>query len=753
MKNDQNHDCGNRKTCGATYLTLAAGAVAALFGAAPVLAEPLFQNSIMPRPDNSRWTDNYVEIGAGGVQTNSPNGKAFKFGEFTGLEKDDPFAIVGFNWIFNNRSNDAIYLRTHASDLALDTRKLSVEGGRQGSWDLSFSAESLLRAEVGEGKFVHNGLGTSALTNPANGTDVALAANLKNFDIEQARDIYRLGARGVLGANWDYKISYREDQRDGTRLTGVALNTGARQAAIVPYEINDKTQQIDATLGYVSKNIEGQLTYSYSRYENSLDRFTMQNPNSNANPTAQLSLMPDNEYHQITATSAYNFTRNTRAKAQLSYGVALQNEAFLPYNIAGAGITSGTLLPAASLDAKVINTVADLAFLTRPTEAMNLKLGYQFRDVDNETARNRYLYAGRDGAQGTANGANDRITAPVSTREQKLLVDADYEIAARTQLRALVEHTMTDYTLSDVSETKTNKAALDLRRYFSEEFTGNLGYIFTQRTGSSYDKNTYFRETYTPTFQGTAAGILTNHPSVRSFIYNDYDENRGRASGNWVATETVTAGASFDIHDRKYKGNNCNQSSVTTLNPLTDTCLGTRQARGGNANFDLQWQPDEELLTFAFLTLGLTETDIDQRNWTAKTSAGLSSTATSDWHGKLTYTDHTIGFGAKWQYTPKLELGGQYVFALGEGRTDITPSTAVMPDLESKLHNLNIYAKWAYSNRLTFRFNYLYERLATKDWAYDNFDALSNNQLLMTGQTAANYDNHVVGVSVAISTW
>lgn len=775
MKIHEKNLSGDQNPGGAMRLSLAALAITTVFGATPALAEPLFQQSIMPTPDISRWTDNYVEIGAGAVKTDAASGKTFKFGEFTGLQDDDPFAIVGFNWIFNSRENDALYLRTNASNLGLESRKFSLESGKQGSWDLSLGADRLLRSELDSARFVHGGLGSSNLTNPAtlpiNFND---PASYKSFDIEQGRDIFRLGLRGILSANWDYSVTFREDQRDGSRLTGLPQSGGARFAVIVPYEIQDKTQQIETALAYKSKSIEGQLAYSYSRYENSLDRFRVANVNNTTdgppptNPDSQMSVAPDNEYHQINLTGAYNFSRDTRAKALISYGMALQNETFLPYNIAGQGVSTGTALPASSLDGKMINTVADLSLMTRPSEKTYLKFGYQYRDVDNQTPRNTYVYFGRD--TNTAPGAaNTRRSAPVSTTEQRVLIDGDYDIAARTQLRGLLEHTITDYTLSDRTQTKTNKAALDLRRTFSDEFLGNVGYAFTQKTGSEYDKNTYFRETYTATgFNiNQTAGSLTNHPSMRSFMYNDYDENRVRASGNWIATETVTASASLDGYEKKFKGDNCGHpvdpnvlpaiytgTGTTGLADLPDTCLGTRAALGGNFNLDIQWQPEENLMAFAFLTFAQTKTDIDGRSWGRNNDT--ATLLSNNWYGEMTYTDQTVGLGTKWQLTPKWELGAQYAFSDGVGESDIrlaTAPAAEMPDLESQLHNVNLYAKWVYSSKVTFRLNYLYEHLTTKDWSYDNLTPTSNTGLLLTGQTSANYENHVIAVSVALATW
>lgn len=808
-------------------LTVIAATMASMFGLNSASAEPLFQRSILPKPDYSRWTDNYVELGAGYLVTDSPTNKAFKFGEFTGLTDETTFGILGFNWIAQSANDDALNFRVHGQDLGLETRKMSLEGGRQGSWEGSFSAERLLRAEISPARFIFEpaSLGTNQVRNlpnrPATGPDLATSranldtfygndANYTPFDIEQGRDIFKIGAKGVLSNAWTATVNYRQDLRDGSRLTGVYFNTATaaatgpgaanqvngRNPAVVPYAIDDKTQLLDTTLAYATKTTQAQLTYSYSRYENNLDRFKVDNPNQMQTgaggltaatlPVAQVSLAPDNEYHQLTATGAYNFSRNTRAKAQFSYGIATQDEIFLPYNSTGFGSNGTTAtyvdLPRNSLDGKVINTVANLSLLTKPLEDMSLNIGYRYRHVDNRTPRATYLYAGRDGNQAAqpdlsdntpAITANLRTNAPMSTTEHGATVDLDYQLTAATQLRGLLEHTVTDYTLADVEQTKTNKASVDLRRTFSEVFTGNIGYAFTQRNSSSYDKNVYFRETYAReyvngyTTSGTPATIpgnlLTNHPSMRMFMFNDYDEHRLRTLGNWVASEVTTFGASLDVFDRKYGGQDCNRSyAPTNFTTLPDTCLGTRRNLGGALTLDAQAQPDEDLFFFGFVTLQRSEIDIDQRNWSTKDTAtvgGLGDVA-RNWSATMTQNEQTAGIGTKWQLTSKWELGGQYAYSLGKGTTKFktafvaTPPSADMPDTESTLHTVDLFAKWAYSSNVLFRINYVYENLKITDWSFDPYSSpITNAGTLLTGQSSPKYENHVIGATVAFSIW
>jgi MtrB/PioB family decaheme-associated outer membrane protein len=757
-------------------LVLAIGAALSSLAAAPACADPmltikLFRDSeVMFRDaDMSRWADNYVELGAGYNSHDS-----VRFGQFTGLTEKGGFPIGGFNWISRSQANDAQYWQIHGANLGLDSRKLHAQGGVQGRWDASFSFDGLKKSQTDSAQFIHQGLGSSNLTLPAaavaNPTLLAPAL-LQPFAIEQGRDIYRLGLSAALNREWDFKINYREDRRDGTRMTGVATTflAGRGSAMIVPYQIDDRTQQVEAVLAYASKVTQFQIGYTYSRFDNALSQFNVQNPFSTAaaNLNQRLSLAPDNDHHQLNITGTYKFSNATRLRASYSYGIARQNEAFLPYSVNGTTAAASTTagLPRSSLDGKVVNTLLDVALTTKPIDKMNLKVAYQYRDSDNRTPISQYAYISRDAASGVpAAGATIRTNAPVSTTENKLSLEGDYEIAAKTILRAGLEHGNKKYTLSDRTDTQTNRLTVELRRPVSAEFLGSLGYIYTQRRGSDYDKNVYFRNTYTdPVFQAGATGRLTNNPSMRSFLYADYNEDRLRASGNWTLSETVSLQGVVDGYQQKMRGPDCGQFSDALQQPgigagssLSGTCLGRESAEGGSLSLDLQYQPEENLTTFAFANFSQTGVKEIGRVWARGTSTG--GLETNNWYGDMTYRDHTVGFGLKWQPQEKWDLGGTYVLNQGVGMSGITTNTGLaaaqpVPDSWNKLHTLQVFAKWDYSKQLSWRFNYLYENLKSYDWAISNVGAMSNTSVLFTGQQAPRYSNHVFGVSAVIKSW
>ena len=752
----------------------ALAALAALPAAAdPLLAIKLFRDSdIMFREgDMSRYVDNYVEFGAGYNSNDS-----FKFGQFSGLIDQGAFGIANFNWQQRGEQNDARYWRVYGANLGLTSRKVLGEAGLQGLWNASVAVDQLKRSEVSDGRFIHQGLGSntlslkpgcSAFTN-ANAlarpgiTRPLNMACLEGFEVQQGRDIYRLGLNGNLSTEWDFKVNLREDRRNGTRITGIYFNN----ALNVPYAIDDNTLQMDAALSYATKKAQWQLGYQYSGFDNNATTFDVANPFSTGASLGRMSLMPDNGFHSVNTTGAYNFSRTTRLSGGLSYGVATQNQAFLPYsaNLAAGAVNNVT--PRASLDGKVINTEADLALNMKPIDKANVKLAYQYRDSDNRTPIAEYIYLSRDATApiASANSANYRRNVPVSTTERRYTVDGDYEIAARTYLRAILERQSKSYQLSDRSETDTDKFALELRRPMSDVFDGSLGYTLTRRTGSDYDKNVYYRNSYNPRFQ-TNNGVnnrgLTNHPSMRSYMYGDYREHRLKTAGNWVATETVSLQASLDAFRQSAPSDDPSCSRLDALQndaflqaaALPATCFGRTLATGGSVNFDLQWQPDVNLTTFAFVNLSSGQTDIHGRQWTINTAQGTDPAR--DWYGKISNSDQTIGFGMKWQPVEPWDLGATYVYSRGGGSTDIQTSVnpGLVPDTASRLQSLQLFAKWDQSKAISWRFNYVYEKLNSSDWKYDNSIAGSNNTVLFTGQTSAKYVNHVIGVSVMVKRW
>lgn len=722
-------------------------------------SEPLNSVPNSRDADLSRWADNYIEAGAGAV-----SGRSFRFGEWTGLHRAGGFPILNFNWLSRELSQDSRYWSVSGVDLGLAARRFSAGFGNQGRYDFFFALQQIPHYDIDSARFIHQGLGTNALVLPPGFPGFAQPAAapgnilpyLSGFDIGQSRDIYRIGLSAALTSAWDFKTTYREDRREGTRLVGAQI--GSFRASILPYPVDDKVQQAEAILAYAGSASQLQLGYYYSNYVNEDPFFTWQQPytgvaNAPLGTLGRMSLAPSNEFHQVSATAGYNVTKATRLSGTLNLGRATQNDPFLPYtsNSLVPGVTG---LPRDSLEGRIDQTHVALALTTRPLEKMNLKLGYQHRDNRNKSPQAQYRFVRLDAMAPTSQEL--RTNAPPSTRENAAHIDADYEIARRTYIRGLYERKETRHTNVARERVNDDRLGIELRGPLADGLSGAVGYTHNRRTGSRYDQNAFFEASYDPSFVLTRR--FDNHPSMRQFIYADHTQNRLRASGSWTVSETVSLQLAGERFDRRYGGSDCGDASNPSVaaalgaSVLPETCLGRTRLHGDTYTVDLQWQPEPEITAFGFYTYSRYGTDQRARSWSSFTDAANEA---RDFTVRSEYRDDVLGAGLKWQAHERLELGGQYAYSDGRGRHDVAAgavlgATAPVPENTDRLHTFQLFAKWRYSKTLTWRLNYWYEQLSATDWAYDNATPVTVNNVLLTGQQTPRYRNHVLGVSVAV---
>ncbi|MCC6611255.1 MAG: MtrB/PioB family decaheme-associated outer membrane protein [Burkholderiales bacterium] len=778
---------------------LAAAVALALAAPGAALAEPMLQVPLYRGADMSRYDENNVELGVG-FSTES----SFKFGEFNGIHDQGGFLIGNLN-LRNRLGDDGRYLNAFGYNLGLPSRQLGVEYGKQGGYWISAGYDMLTRYQFSDTLFIHNGLGGSVLTLPAGFAGItagtsqppanAAAINpfLRTYEIKQDRDVFRLGGGFNFAPGWDLSVNYRQDDRDGSKLIGAVMgNTGGNpRAAILPYDLNDRTQQVEAVVRWRSKTAQANFSYWYSKYDNDVGSLTWQNPygiiagwagNSGFNTGyGRLGLMPSNDFHQFAATGAWNLAPKQRLTGTFSYSMMRQDDAFLPYTINGPAFPGGptqtpgttltvpNALPRSSLDGKIDNTLLDLAYFTRAWDKVTLRANYHYNKHNNKTPTALYAYVGGDTsnqppvANDTINSTQLRWNVAESTTENRFKVDGDYEIFRRTLLRGFYEYKHISYEEESEalrSHTTNNLLGAELRRIMSEEFTGTLRYAHDQRTGSDYSLTRAYRATYT-TGTTNAVPFPDNVPTLRHFFLADYDKDMIRAIGSITPMERVTIDLRADWYKVKYKGPDCggpNDQVLAPANIFPAECLGRTQGDGASYTIDGSFVPADGWNAFAFYTYSLFSTDQLSRN--INNTAAQQISAARDWSASLKYTDNTVGLGVRYQPdNKKYDVGAQYVFSDGTGKyglgaaSALVPGPLPVPDTQARLHSLQLFAKYRYSKNVALRFNYWFEKYRTDDWAYDNATPTSSNNVLLTGHQSPQYDAHIFGISIAYTNW
>jgi len=765
-----------------------AGAVALVLAApGAALAEPMFQVPLTRGADMTRYDSNYIEIGAGFQSEDS-----YKFGEFSGLYKEGGFPIGNFN--MRKRFGDAgNYVNAFGYNLGQSSRQLGIEGGRQGRYWLSAGFDQLTRYQYDDTQFIHVGLGGSLLTLPAGcggftqpttaATQPAINNCLRTFEIEQKREIGKLGG-GFYAGNWKFSLDYRQDDQTGTKRIGSVMgsNGGNPRSAILPYELDGKTSQIEARASWTTKVAQADVSFWYSKYDNSANSLTWQNPYNAAGgwtagtafPTGygRLGAMPDNDFWQLQGTGAWNITPKMRLTGTLAYSVMQQDEAFLPYTINSAVIATQPL-PRGSLDGKIKNTMFDLTYTWRALSKLSLKANYHYRKQDNNTAKNFYGYPGGDvGAapalpyDDTNPSGNVRKNVPIGTTENKFKIDADYSLMRGTLLRGWYQYTKIDYEPeSDElrTDTNNNQFGVELRKIMSEQWTGWVRYTYDQRRGADYNNTRAFAGSYTFADVLNSSGV-DNIPTTRHFFVSDYDKNLFTAVGNFSPMPSLSLGARADWYSTKYKGPDCggffDQVAVLTGNPVQPPqCLGRNSMEGSAFTLDGSYTPALGWNTFAFYTYQQYTTDQLSRAWSGGNLVQAADPA-RNWSASIKQSDNTFGLGVKYQPPSKQwDAGATYIYSSGKGTYDLGAGTVLanpvqpVPTNEARSESFQLYAKYQASKNILFRFNYWYQRLRSNDWAYDYATPTSSSNVLLPGPQSPRYSENVFGVSVAYTGW
>jgi MtrB/PioB family decaheme-associated outer membrane protein len=788
---------------------------------APAHGEPLFQVPLYGNADMTRYETNNVEIGIGYPDI---NGSRYKFGEWTGLFREDVFAIGNLNYLSRDMQSGS-YASAWGWNLGVPTREIGGSIGKQGLWGLSASFGQITHAQTDDAKFIFNGIGSDRLTLPANfpGISAPITNNVPasqppanaaainafeqgGFGVKTERDIYKLAGSWKLGHGFEATANFRYDQRDGTRITGAVMgNTGGNpRSVLVPYPIDDNTTQVEAALDYFSQKFQFKLSYWYSKYSNDKDSFTWQNPYAAITgwdgaagvgfPTGfgRMSLPPDNDFNQIQATGGYNFSPTTRLTATYQYGVARQNDVFLPQTINVAPLVNPGLqtpypMPADSLDGKIKNNLFDITLTSRPIDKLSVKLNYHYNDHDNTTPDRIFVYTPGDtlsqvlipsGKTPEDVNSNYIRTNPIpGITENRFQADADYPLMRGLVLRGFYEYKKTDYRPAEDelrSDTHVNEVGAELKFRGNPMVNGYLKYVYDERRGADFSTNRpYAAVVNLPTL---VFNNFDTNPTMRQFFVADYNQNRLKAQA------TVTPGESpfslqlmGDWWKRDYKGPNCGGSNDQLLLNQTppivfpSECLGLQDAQGQTYTVDAQYAAPRGISLYAFVTWSRYDTDQRGRTFSSvsqgATTIAQSADPTRDWMAESRTTDTAVGAGLDWKPEGKpYSAGVQYLYNDGVTALSLAPGPAfgvaqglalptAIPDAKNTLNSLQIFGRWQYSKNLLFRANYWYQHFSARNWAYDNATPTSSNNVLLTGQSSGSYNANVFGISVAYTNW
>ena len=635
-----------------------------------------------------------IEFGAGYVDED--NGR---FGQYNGLNEKGGYGLLDFNL---NRRDEATgeWLQFSGSNVGLDMRKLRLEHRTQGNWGYFVQYDQIPRFSPYTVNTGLSGIGTGGV-----------AINfvpLRDVQIETERKAWTLGLDKVLPAGWDVQFRYRSEDKTGSRIWGQGTTGGAGQFQFLADPIDYNTQQLEATVGYTTKNLQLNGGYYGTLFDNANRQLNSFGGalagGAIASNFQTMGLPPGNQSHQMYLSGGYNFTPTTRGNFKASYQRATQDSLF-PQGFAGGVPNTVPLAPGVGTDlqGRVDTTLFQLGLTSRPLQKMTVRADLRYNDRDDKTPLVQYFAPVAVGA--TTDGFNE----PRSIKTTNGKLEAGYLLPAAVRLVGSVDYEKKERNTSPVrvvsfrEETEELSYRAELRRTLSETINGSVAYVHSDRDGSPW---------LTTTVLGGAVGSNLVHPLHLA----DRQRDRVRIMLDWTPTEQLALNFLYDDSKDEYSGRLFGARSGKAQLYTVDALYSFSEKWQANAWFssaDTKADPSTQMCENA--TSGVTG------NCQA---AGAGTLADPIWSATMRNLAETYGIGVRGKGVAGLDLAAELVYAedLGEfHQAAVSPANAVIPvipDVTYKRWTFRFNAKYALQKNAGVRLLYVHDYFETNDWQW-----------------------------------
>lgn len=691
-----------------------------------------------------------------GVFYNSAN--SFKEGEYTGITDRAPYGIGNFDVRLRSpyNSEDTEFLHMQGSHLGLDSREVRIEGGSQGTIKgyidynqiPKFLSDSAMTPYVNAGSTFQTlpsnwvvggaGTGTAAMT--------SLVPDLQPIDLSYDRKQLGAGFEYIVAPHWRLSGDYQHEWKDGLKSIGATFgfNGGNPRSVVLAEPIDYLTDQATLTLAYADDMMQGQLSYYVSLFNNQDSSLTWQGAfpavggGNGWAPAAgfptgfgRMALAPDNQFHQINLSGAYNIDpeTSTRANLDLSYGWMLQNQSFLPYTVNPA-LTVTNQLPRNSLDGEINTTLVNLRLTSHPWDDVHLRGGLRYDDRANNTPIALYNYIGGDSQNQVTAAGSDRFryNRPYSYAEYKLDVEGDYDFMPHTTGTLGYEFDRIHRTFQERKITNEHTGSVRFKTMPVDLVTVSVNGAYGIRTGTPYDAE--LSEQYGFLFP-PAVGM--NHLMTKFYEAN---RDRTRVGGDVLVmpTDYVSIGLRADyVHDE-----------------FPDSPLGVQDRDAQTYTVDASYVPMNALTTYAYYTLNYIRTDQSNRSFN---NAATQLNPARDWFVTTNDTVDTAGVGLDWEaIKDKLDINFDYTYSKADtGYNFDSPTLAHLgiPSLKSTFQSAGVLGTYHFRKDIALKLGYRYETYRTYDFALDNVAPNTLSNVITMGDVSPDYTAHIVGTSVA----
>ena len=654
------------------------------------------------------------------------------------------------------RPDESLYAEFGGSKWGYSDQDYYLSVGRLGTWQFDFLWDQtphvistnarLLATEPQRGVFV--------LPSPRP------ALNLHN----SAPDIDEISVRWdkalmrftyAVSPNFDVTGEYTRIRKEGDKPMGMAFGSPGSNFYEVLQPIEQTIHDFRLRGSFADPRYQLQFAYGLSVFENDLTRMRADNPcvgngapcsagDAGGPGTGQSSLPPSNMAHSLSVAGGVNLPLRTRINANVSWGLHLQNDAFLPHTINPVLAGNPDLaLPSQNLNGLVQTWLVYLSATSRPFDIVTFGARYRFYDYSDLSRQ--IVFPGvvvNDNALEPA-----RVAGRWSWQKQNADVDARWRLLESTALTTGIGWERWDrneHREVPISDEYFGRVALDVTP--TDWLLARLTYTPSFRRISTY--NTFAHLEHTVTEDPGAAAAAGQSVFLRKFDEADRDRQKIEAQLQFTVGNSFTATPTVGWHHDNY----------------IDSRLGLQEETGWVAGIDLTWRP----LELVALSAGYTYERLAQtmRSRSRPVSGGSTiDTADFDWVSDLTDTVHTVYAGVKAALIPKrldLRFDANYSTSLGRvDNSNPTPpvtgtvaqnNTATVqkwPAFEDTLLHLETALIYYFDKNWAAKLGYAFEMFNQSDWRTNLNPFIPGVSSIWLGNTLRDYTAHMMGASLS----
>ena len=631
-------------------------------------------------------------------------------GDATGYDEEGTYANVDGEGRY---AREAYRLRWQVENLGLDSRFVSAEGGRQGTYDFNLAWREIPRRQfiTTSTVFAESSAGTLVLPGswvraPLTSGFTALDSTLVPRAIASDRSVLDIGGRYRPTSKLRFSAALRQQQQDGLKLQGGSSFTNA---SILPMPFDYSTDEVDLGVRYGGENGFLSLAWYLSDFENSNSALRWEQPFSVSpglgTDTFAQAQAPDSQLQQISIAGGYFFAAyRTVVTASVSMGTIDQDTMFLPYTTNTN--LSPPSLPRASLGGDVETSNISFAISSRPLRNLRLKLGYRQNERNNKTAQDAWERVIVDAVL----SGEARLNTPYSFERQSLRLSADYDFDRKIRISGGYERDEIDRDFQEVTSQveDTGWGRLRWRPLASVELSARGG--VSKRDPDNYD------EAY--------AVLLGQNPLLRKYNLAYRYQQFGDLRLSWSpAAAPVTVGL-----NALYSEDDYNQS-----------VLGIVSGETLSVALDASWSISENAMLY--VNTGVENVQSEQ--------VGSGQFGLADWRALHDDSFTTIGAGIRIrQIADRVRLQMDYNRSDGSSEIELMSAAGPdpFPDLNSVFDDLRLKVTYARSERLEFDFSLRYQRFDTDDWSLQGVQPATIPSVLSLGASPYDEDVLIVGL-------